>query len=204
MPGRLLGSGVGKQLGLDCVSRQLVRSPERQQWANHRPAAATDCRSARRTRWPRTRWARTRRPRWARWAGRSGWPGGTRTGRWPRRPRAGWTRPRRSPEATILADPATLAGTIPGGPAVMTRVDPASLADPASPGHTIPVGRALPGRTPELPLRMRAPLHPTPAERLTPAAARREALQQAAATRPADRTLRLEALRLAAATPRPR
>jgi hypothetical protein len=105
--------------------------------------------------------------------------------------------------------------------AVQSRLDLAMRAD------TILVGRALMGRMPvrrdrrpvrrpltaEPPLRTRGLLHPTPAE-ATPAdrrwdhqtqvavATRREALTRAAAARPADRTLRLEAIRPVGATPR--
>jgi hypothetical protein len=124
------------------------------------------------------------------------------------------------------ADLATPAGTIPEGPEVTTQVGlgdmirgrPGApslavrrLADLVTPGDTIPAGRAvldrMPGRrdrmpvhrplTAELPLRTRARLH------LTPAGRRWEPIPQpeVAATRPADRTLRLEAIRPVAATP---
>jgi hypothetical protein len=100
-------------------------------------------------------------------------------------------------------------------------------ADLAMPGDTILVGRALLGRMPvrrdrmpvhrpltaEPQLRTRAHLHPTAAEprlrtrahpHLTQAevATRPEAATWAAATRPVDRTLRLEAIRPVGATPR--
>jgi hypothetical protein len=136
-----------------------------------------------------------------------------------------------SPGDTILVDPATLEGTIPGGPAVTTRVDLGDMTRErpgvqsraglrravqnrlglAMPADTILVGRALMGRMPvrrdrkpvrrpltaEPPLRMRALLHPTPAERRWD-----HQTQVAVATRPADRTLRLEAIRPVGATPR--
>jgi hypothetical protein len=153
-----------------------------------------------------------------------------------------------SPGDTILVDLATLGGTIPGGPAVTTRVDLGDMTrvrlgvqsravlrravqsrvDLAMPADTMLVGRVLMGRMPvrrgqmpvrrpptaEPPLRTRGLLHPTPAERQTPAghrwdrqtpvavATRREARTWAAATRPADRTLRLEAIRPEGAIPR--
>jgi hypothetical protein len=120
------------------------------------------------------------------------------------------------------ADLATPGGTIPADPEVMTRERPGvqsrvvpGPADLASPGVTIPVGRVLLGRMPgrrpltaEPPLLRRALLHPTPADRRwdhqtqADLATRREALTWAAAVRPADRTLRLEALRPVGATPR--
>jgi hypothetical protein len=131
-----------------------------------------------------------------------------------------------SREDTTLADPTTLGGMIPGDPEVTTRVSLADMtrerpqvqsrAAPASPGDTTPVDRALLGRTPMRPpltaeprLRMPALLLLTPADRrarveATPVerrcrmeeATRQEALIRAAAVRPADRTPRLEAIRL--------
>jgi hypothetical protein len=94
--------------------------------------------------------------------------------------------------------------------------------DLATPGDTIPVGRTVLGRMPvrrgqmpvrrplmaEPPLRMPALLRPTPAHRRwdrqtqAEAAIRREALIWAAAARPVDRTLRLEAIRPVGAIPR--
>jgi hypothetical protein len=129
-----------------------------------------------------------------------------------------------SPGDTIRVDPATPGGPevttqVDLGDMIRERPEVPSLAvrrlvDLATPGDTIPVGRAVLGRMParrpltaEPPLRMLALLHRIPAERRTPAdrrwepivragvATRREALIWAAATRPADRTLRLEAIR---------
>jgi hypothetical protein len=137
-----------------------------------------------------------------------------------------------SPGDTIPADLVIPEGAIPevttrehpGAPsrAVQRR---ANLAMPAA---TIPVGRALMGRMPRrrdlMPVRrpptagpllqMRALLRRTPVERQTLAGHRwdhqtpvavatpREALTRAAATRPADRTLRLEAVRPVGAIPK--
>jgi hypothetical protein len=129
-----------------------------------------------------------------------------------------------TPEGAIPGVPEVTTREHPGAPsrAVQRR---ANLAMPAA---TIPVGRALMGRMPRrrdlMPVRrpptagpllqMRALLRRTPVERQTLAGHRwdhqtpvavatpREALTRAAATRPADRTLRLEAVRPVGAIPK--
>jgi hypothetical protein len=132
------------------------------------------------------------------------------------------------PKVTTLVNPGDMTRERPRVQSQADLAPPGDTipADPAMPADTTPVGRALLARMPMRrpptatpPLRMQARLHPTRAERRiraerqTPVerrwdrtqvevTTRPEALTRAAAARPADRTLRLEAIRPAGATRR--